>query len=160
MEANQHVKAVTLRFLTNAVKWLLIILCATAAQIATAAGEKAGALHDDYLVGIYYFAGWWQKSPNKWETAGHDWRPDYPERIPLLGEYNDQATTDREIVAAAIHGVDFFQILWYPNGGALNEGVRTFTASTNAPRMKFTLEFVNHPPFELTTDADWEAACR
>jgi hypothetical protein len=26
--------------------------------------------------------------------------------------------------------------------------------------MKFTIEFVNHPPFMLTNDADWEAACR
>lgn len=141
-------------------KWLLLFLCATAAEVAAVAGEKHASGQSDYLVGIYYFAGWWQKSPNKWETNGHDWRPDYPERVPLLGEYNDQATMDREIIAAATHRVDFFQILWYPNGGALNEGLRTFVASTNAPRMKFTIEFVNHPPFELTTDVDWEAACR
>jgi len=25
--------------------------------------------------------------------------------------------------------------------------------------MKFTLEFVNHPPFELSTDCEWELAC-
>jgi len=124
------------------------------------AGEQGAALPKDYLVGIYYFAGWWQKSPNKWESGGQDWRPDYPERVPLLGEYNDQPTMDREITAASCHGVDFFQILWYPNGGLLNEGLRNFTASTNALRMKFTLEFVNHPPFALTNDADWEAACR
>jgi hypothetical protein len=141
-------------------KWLLMILCATAAQVVTAAEQKREASHNDYLVGIYYFAGWWQKSPNKWETGGHDWRPEYAERIPLLGEYNDQATMDREISVAAAHGVDFFQILWYPNGGPLNEGLRTFVASTNAPQMKFTIEFVNHPPFELATDADWEAACQ
>jgi hypothetical protein len=144
----------------NAMKWLLIILCASATSFATAAQENAGAAHKHYLVGIYYFAGWWQQSPNKWETGGHDWRPDYPQRIPLLGEYNDQATMDREIVEAAVHGVGFFQILWYPNGGPLNEGLRTFVASTNAPQMKFTIEFVNHPPFELTNDADWEATCQ
>jgi len=114
----------------------------------------------EYLVGIYYFAGWWQKSPNKWEIGGRDWRPEYRERIPLLGEYNNQATMDREILAAAAHGVDFFQILWYPDGGPLNEGLRAFMASTNAARMKFTIEFVNHPPFELAADADWDAASR
>ncbi len=65
----------------------------------------------EYLVGVYYFAGWWPQSPNKWTTAGRDWRPDYPGRIPILGQYNDQATMNREILAAAGHGVDFFQIL-------------------------------------------------
>ncbi|MCX6376501.1 MAG: hypothetical protein NTU88_10795, partial [Armatimonadetes bacterium] len=64
---------------------------------------------NEYLVGIYYFAGWWPESPNKWEVGGHDWRADYPERIPILGQYNDQKTMDREIIAASSHGVDFFQ---------------------------------------------------
>jgi hypothetical protein len=132
----------------------------TVTQITSSKEGQGATSQDEYLVGIYYFAGWWQKSPNKWETAGHDWRPDYPKRVPLLGEYNDQPTMDREIATAANHGVDFFQILWYPDGGPLNEGLLTFTASTNASRMKFTLEFVNHPPFGLTNNADWEAACR
>lgn len=114
----------------------------------------------EYLVGIYYFAGWWRESPNKWETGGKDWRTDYPERIPILGQYNEQKTMDREIIAASSHGVDFFQILWYPNGGPLNEGVRTFMASPNAGRMKFVIEYVNHPPFDLPTNTEWEAACR
>ena len=26
--------------------------------------------------------------------------------------------------------------------------------------MHFTMEFVNHPPFGLATDRDWEAACQ
>ncbi len=140
-------------------KLLLILLCAALAHTASAA-ENVLPQGQEYLVGVYYFAGWWQKSPNKWETAGRDWRQDYPQRIPLLGEHNDQATMDGEIIAAATHGVDFFQILWYPNGGLLNEGLRTFVASTNAGRMKFTIEFVNHPPFELSTDAAWESACK
>ena len=69
--------------------------------------------HDNYLVGVYYFAGWWRDPPNKWITRGVDWRPQYPGRVPILGEYNDQDTMDKEIIAAADHGVDFFQILWY-----------------------------------------------
>ncbi|MGB8371149.1 MAG: hypothetical protein ACLPYZ_18225 [Limisphaerales bacterium] len=135
---------------------MLILLCA----FCLAASEHAIASHNDYLVGVYYFAGWWQKSPNKWTTDAHDWRPDYPRRLPILGQYNDQDTMDQEIIAASSRGVDFFQILWYPNGGPLNEGLRTFLASTNAARMKFTIEFVNHPPFDLSTDANWEAACK
>jgi hypothetical protein len=125
-----------------------------------AGGAPATASAQDYLAGVYYFAGWWQKSPNKWTTADHDWRRDYPGRIPTLGQYSDQQTMDREILTAASHGVDFFQILWYPNGGPLNEGLRLLLASTNAGRMKFTIEFVNHPPFDLGADADWEAACK
>ncbi len=138
----------------------VLFLCVLLAQIGNGAEGNRSSPRNEYLVGIYYFAGWWQKSPNKWETEGHDWRPDYPGRVPLLGEYNNQATMDREILAAASHGVDFFQILWYPNGGPLNEGLRTFLASTNARRMKFTIEFVNHPPFELGTDVAWESACQ
>ncbi len=114
----------------------------------------------DYLVGVYYFAGWWPETPNKWAPYGPDWRADYPERIPISGQYNDQKTMNREIIAASAHDVDFFQILWYPNGGPLNEGLRTFLASPEAHRMKFTIEYVNHPPFDLKTDAEWEAACR
>ena len=141
-------------------KNLALLVCAAVGLIAPAVEDNGMASPSDYLVGIYYFAGWWEKSPNKWETGGHDWRPDYPERVPTLGEYNDQATMDREIVTASSHRVDFFQILWYPNGGPLNEWLRTFLASPIAGRMKFTIEFVNHPPFDLGKDADWEAACK
>ncbi len=140
---------------------LTLMMTAWLAMLAAPTAEASASGNDNhYLVGIYYFAGWWKESPNKWETGDHDWRADYPERIPLLGEYNDQATMDREILAASSHGVDFFQILWYPNGRRLNEGLRTFLASTNANRMRFTIEFVNHPPFELSTGLAWETACR
>jgi hypothetical protein len=125
-----------------------------------AGGSAMSSQDDEYLVGVYYFAGWWRESPNKWAPHGPDWRADYPERVPILGQYNEQRTMDREIIAASSHGVDFFQILWYPGGGKLNEGLRTFMASPESRRMKFTVEYVNHPPFDLPTDADWEAACR
>ena len=44
----------------------------------------------DTLVGINYFAGWWEELPNKWHGHGWtaqepDWRPQHPERVPLLG---------------------------------------------------------------------------
>src|SRR5210317_1045093 len=57
---------------------------------------------DDILVGVNYFAGWWKELPNKWHGQGWnvnqpDWRPKFPERVPSLGHYNDQATMDREI---------------------------------------------------------------
>ncbi len=118
------------------------------------------------LVGVSYFAGWWEAQPNKWhDVTGQDWRPEYPERLPLLGEYNTQEVMDREIIAAAEHGVDFFAILWYyqppgverePNAGYLERGVLNFINSPEAHRMKFMIEFCNHPPFLVETEADWE----
>lgn len=128
---------------------------------------RVAAATPEYLVGVYYFSGWWRAEPNKWVADGKDWRKDWPGRVPLLGEYNEQETMDREIVAAANHGVHFFQILWYPAGrtarewssNPLNAGLRQFLASTNRHRLKFTLEYVNHPPFDLKADDEWSSAC-
>lgn len=123
---------------------------------------------DEYLVGVYYFAGWWRDLPNKYNVGGRDWRPLFPERKATLGEFNEQETMDAEILTAAGHGVDFFQILWYPQTGPksephqdkLNVAVDQFMASKNAHRMRFTLEYVNHPPFLLASDDEWEQGCR
>ena len=65
-------------------------------------------------------------------------------RVPLLGDYNTQTTMDAEIRAAAGHGVDFFQVLWYdnypapraPGAANLDRGVTNFMASPNAHMMK------------------------
>ena len=122
----------------------------------------------DYLVGVYYFAGWWQEMPNKYHTDGRDWTTEYSGRVPLLGRYVDQATVDNEIEAASEHGVDFLQILWYPpladpslepNAEHLNDGVRYFMASKNAHRMKFSVEYVNHIPFAIDSDRKWLSTC-
>jgi len=127
----------------------------------------------EILVGVNYFAGWWQPLPNKWhrhasslsKECGSDWRADFPERVPLLGEFNCQATMDLEIEAASGHGVDFFPILWYynepdqerePNSRFLNRALDEFIASPFADRMSFFIEFCNHPPFEVTTDQQWQ----
>src|SRR5439155_1301917 len=119
------------------------------------------------LVGAYYFSGWWPEEPNKYMTRGQDWRHEFGNRTSTLGEYNDQPTMNREIVAAADHGVNFFQILWYlpgksnePHAEKLNEGVKLFMASPENGRMSFTIEYVNHPPFGIYDEKQWEAACR
>lgn len=118
------------------------------------------------LVGASYFAGWWEPLPNKWhDTDGNDWRPRFPGRDPLLGAYNTQETIDREINKAATFGVDFFSILWYynppgvereSNARFLNRGLDCYMASPEAGRMKFMIEFCNHPPYEVTTEEDWK----
>ena len=128
---------------------------------------------DRALVGVNYFAGWWRPLPNKWNLnpAVGDWRTNYPGRVPLLGEYNTQDTMDREIVAAADHGIDFFLMLWYYNGPGdsaerephsrfLNEGVRCFIRSPEAHRLGFAIEYCNHPPYQVKTDQDWEECLR
>jgi len=132
-----------------------------------------GVSSDRVLVGVNYFAGWWQPLPNKWnyDPAIGDWRTKYPGRVPLLGEYNTQETMNREIIAAAVHGIDFFLILWYYNGPGeaaerethsrfLNEGLRTFIRSPEAHRLRFAVEYCNHPPYEVKTDRDWEECLR
>lgn len=121
----------------------------------------------DVLVGVSYFAGWWEPTPNKWQGPdGKDWREKYPDRIPLLGDYNDQATMDKEIIAASSYGVDFFVILWYPvdpnhepekNARYLNRGLEHFIHSKEAYRMKFMAEFCNHPPFDNLSDENWQS---
>jgi len=118
------------------------------------------------LVGVNYFAGWWPEKPNKWQNPRdqHEWLPEYPGRTPLLGTLNTSATMDREIAAAAAHGVDFFSILWYPKqkqgrdeSPMLDRGLEQFMASPNAKRLRFIVEFCNHPPFSVPTDKEWEA---
>ena len=121
---------------------------------------------ESILVGVEYFNGWWEHSPNKWELGGIDWRPQYPDRIPLLGEYNSQEVMDKEIEAAADYGIDFFTILYYYGGNVsnreiedvpyLNAGVEHFMNSPNSNRMKFMIELVNHPPFAVISDTDWD----
>ncbi|MHB8902473.1 MAG: glycoside hydrolase family 71/99 protein, partial [Thermoguttaceae bacterium] len=89
---------------------------------------------------------------------------EFPDRVPLLGCYNDPPTMDREIAAAASHGVDFFSILWYypkPDSKSetqahwLNRGLDCFVASPKARSMHFMIEYCNAPGFDATTDDQW-----
>lgn len=125
-------------------------------------------------VGVNYFSGWWRETPNKWMDShqpGRDWRQDYPNRIPLNGCFNDAKTMDMDILAASAHGVDFFQMLWYPVDSAdtdcdelhrmyLNDGIRYFMASPYNNRMHFVVEYCNHPPFAVLDEAQWIQTCK
>lgn len=134
------------------------------------AGLAAPPAAERVLVGVNYFAGWWPELPNKWRGHGWnesepDWRPQHPERDPLLGAYNDQATMDREITAAADHAVDFFAMLWYfPVPGSreetaarrLNRGLECFLKSPHNGRLHLVIEYCNHQQFAAQTDAQWK----
>ncbi|MHB9080420.1 MAG: glycoside hydrolase family 71/99 protein [Pirellulaceae bacterium] len=139
----------------------LIVGLLVSSGVLASASEPAQKV----LVGVNYFAGWWEPTPNKWQGPDKvDWRPQYPDRVPLLGEYNEQATMDREIAAAADYGVDYFQILWYasdpgvdwgPNTERVNVAVAQFMNSPQAHRMKFVIEFCNHRPFGISNAQRW-----
>ena len=149
---------------------LLLAAGATAAVPKPPAHETPLASTARPLVGINYFAGWWHGQGEKWLDPANtslDWRPLYPERVPLLGEFNSQATMDAEIVAASDHGVDFFQMLYYddfpaeraPNARLLNRGLTQFMASPNAGRMKFFIEWCNAQPL-FGLQSDWDHLVR
>lgn len=154
--------------------FLFFLLAAVPGTLAddTTRKESPASSEKPILIGVDYFAGWWKPLPNKWVVGGQDWREKYPGRIPLLGQYNEQETMDREIIAAAEHGVDFFLILWYFNGidnqsergesnaRLLNAGVEQFMASPNAGRMKFAIEYCNHEPFQIKEQTDWDWAVK
>lgn len=143
-----------------------LLAAAALAEPAVSSAVPAAETSRDILVGVNYFAGWWQPEPNKWHGAdGKDWRAQYPDRVALLGQYNDQETMDREIVLASAFGVDFFPILWYyndpgserePNARFLERGLTCFMASPEAHRMKFFIEFCNHPPYQVETEEQWQ----
>lgn len=123
---------------------------------------------NDYLVGINYFSGWWQPLPNKWHEPWNqsvDWRTLYPERIPLTGNYNVQATMDQEIIAAANYSIDFFQILYYdnypterePNSIYLNNGLKDFINSSESDKLRFMIEWCNSLPlYGVNNMTEWE----
>ncbi len=136
-----------------------------AAGIATAHATEGGRP----LVGVNYFGGWDEGPHSRWKSPSWrpdrpDWRPLFPDRVPLLGSVTDQATTDREIDAAADHGVDFFSILWYLPGreskppSPADTAMHLFLASPQAHRLRFMIEYCNHAGLSAATDEEW-AAC-
>ena len=155
---------------------LFLVIALFPASLASAGelsqSESSIEPENRILVGVNYFAGWWKPLPNKWiGPDGKDWREKYPGRVPLLGEYNEQETMDREIVAASDHGVDFFLMLWYFNGidntaerekhaRFLNVGQEHFMKSPHAGRMKFAIEYCNHAPYQIKEQADWDWAVK
>jgi hypothetical protein len=88
--------------LTGAVRCLTaLLLCVFVVQMAAAGNPAQRAKARPVLVGVNYFPGWWRPLPNKWhDNRGEDWRLRFPGRVPLLGEYNDQETMNREIKGA------------------------------------------------------------
>jgi hypothetical protein len=159
--------------------WFGILLLAVPVRGATTVATANPTLtttpdYSNILVGIHYFGGWWEPGVatdkgvghSKWTDPrdGHDWRPDYPGRVPTTGVDNNEATMTKEIAAAADHGVDYFAILWYPRldpkpmrdvSTLLDRSVGDFVHAPDAGRMKFYVELCNGGQFNNFTAEQW-----
>ena len=128
-------------------------------------------LKAEYVIGTYYFAGWWRNpGPGHYLNGDSDWRPSFPEREPAIGWYDDaQCLVDQEIVLASLGGITFFTFDFFtdrpdapnfPGSQANNNnGLRFFLTSANKHLMKFALMYSNAPRFEITTTAEWDYYC-
>ena len=64
----------------------------------------------DYLIGAHYFPGWKKGTHRGWDAIDG-----YPDRMPLLGTYDEGTpeVTDWEIKWCLEHGITFFVYCWY-----------------------------------------------
>lgn len=122
---------------------------------------------DEYLVGVQYFGGFYngtEKYDSK-DHPGESWLKEFPERKPInkAGIFTTAESVYNDIEDAASHGVDFFNILWYPESHSqtdksegLNRSLDWFMNSPNSDKLKFMLEITNHTPFNVKTVSGWE----
>jgi len=98
-----------------------------------------------YDVGVYYFPGWKQGEHWGWDVI----RPEYPQRKPLLGWYNEgePPIADWHIKWMAEHGVKFIIYDWYMwtdyNVG-LEHALNAYLDSRYRSYIKFCLLWANH----------------
>ena len=146
----------------------LIVSAVSGLNPDASAQQTTGALRSTrkYLVGAWYFAGWWRDPiPAQYVVVGRrDWRPLFPEREPVIGWYDDQQTlVDQEIDLAAGGGLDFFAFCYftdrptrYPGAEQnVNNGLRFFVTSPNKGRMRFIIGYVNDARHGITDPAEW-----
>lgn len=110
------------------------------------------AVQSDYLVGAYYFPGWF--SYDRWAVLN-----DYPERRPILGYYREgePEIADWQINWALSHGINYFIYDWYWSAGArmLENGLhKAFFNSKYQDKMKFCLLWANHNGPGTSSDKD------
>ena len=152
--------------------WLLMVLITqlhyvVLAQSAARPLSSAATTQDPYLVGAYYYCGWWREPyPVSYLRSRDkvDWRTLYPEREPVTGWYDDrQELVDAQIQLAAAGGLDFFVFDWYTPRSLLagavqnhNNGLKFFLTSPYKRQMKFSVLYVNHEPYGITSKKEWE----
>ena len=172
-------------FRSSLVALLVLAACSedqppTAPQTAGRAGFPSAAGADaqslpTYLVGAYYFSGWWRDSNHPvlgydyfpghyihdYPQSPVDWREHYPEREPVTGWFDDQQElVDEQIPIAAEGGLDFFVFEYFTErvdagqfpGSQLNNnnGLKYFRTSPYRGLMRYALLYVNNGRFAIT----------
>ncbi len=130
-------------------------------RLHSALGVTTLATPADCLVVAYNFPSW-HPSPFMEKIFGPGWtewetlkaaRPLYPghtmPKFPLWGYFNeaDPAWAEREIDAAADHGIHAWMIDWYWHSGTMfyQEQLESgFLKARNSSRLKFALMWANH----------------
>ena len=154
---------------------LLLALANVSATLFSQSGSLAAGSEDEghlpkYLVGAYYFAGWWRDPvPAHYLNGDEDWRELYPERQPAIGWYDDrQKLVDAEIELAAEGGLDFFVFDYFiktdqdppkfPGANANNNnGLKFFLTSRNKSLMRFAVIYVNVAPHSIENNpTEWD----
>lgn len=126
-------------------------------------------------IGAYYFDGWagkhklaekaeWAKNAPTHLTARM--LKEFPDREPAWGWRDDSLEImERQIDAAADHGLAFFAFDWYfhqtekeVKGDPLHTGLELFLKARNNGRMKFCLLAANHAPFDIRGEEGWKKA--
>eukprot|EP00039_Didymoeca_costata_P023430 m.7068 g.7068 ORF g.7068 m.7068 type:complete len:505 (-) comp3643_c0_seq1:164-1678(-) len=85
------------------------------------------------LIGAHYFGGWYTcqgatncdshfKGYTPLGVAVDDWRPYYPNRIPLLGNLSVSEDTIVNEIKTADKALDFFDVLYYDGGSGPSNG--------------------------------------
>lgn len=112
----------------------------------------------EYLVGAYYYPGWYNYE--RWAVLNS-----FPERRPVLGYYKEGSpeVADWHVKWALEHGISFFIYDWYWDRGerhlehALHEGL---FRSRYGNKMKFCLLWANHNPKGSHSPQDMEAVTK
>lgn len=126
----------------------------------------AAHAEDDFVLAAYGCFIWSEQAPHTFSkpwVSDLDLRKDFPEREPVCGWYDDtQARFDEHMKLLDQSGLDVIVIDWYDDGlteeedGWINNGTRFFMASKVETNVKFCLSLINHDPFSLKTEADWD----
>ena len=124
---------------------------------------------DEYITAAYGCFIWMEDDP--YHSFAKPWvnpyglRRDFPEREPLAGWYDDtQERFDSHLRAMDDAGLDVLVIDWYPDhvsdqhDARVNHGLRFCMNSAAGVSVRFCITLINHEPFAMKTDEDWETA--
>lgn len=102
----------------------------------------------EYKIGVYYFPGWRDFQPGA--AYSEPWKKIQPfaEREPLLGWYDDGATSilEQQMGWMKKYGIDFVVFDWYWNGSnpLLNHSIDSYLEFGNKKPVDFTILWANH----------------